>query len=108
MTVYGEVSASGDQLVLVAGGPGTDVLAAAKACKRLTPAFTKSDPPGALTAPLTWPLVVQLSSEFGADWAAGPRLQQWLVEQANRRTEQLTGVASFLTAPTRSPGPAAR
>lgn len=89
MTVFGEVSASGDQLVLVAGGPGTAVLAAAKACKRLTPAFTKSDPPGALVVPLTWPLIVQLSNEFGPDWTAGPRLQQWIAGQAEARTEHV-------------------
>jgi hypothetical protein len=58
----------------MAAGPDVEVAQAAKYLETLTPLFSKSDPPGALTAPLTWPLVVQLSATFGPAFVPGPQL----------------------------------
>jgi len=87
-TVHGELTSTRDQIILVAGGLGTpeDVALAAKRLQTLTPLFSKSDPPGALTVPATWPAVVQLSATFGDHWRPGPRLREWIAEETERRT----------------------
>ena len=58
---------------------------AANQLKSLTPLFSKSDPPGALTVPATWAAVVQLRATFGDRWAPGPGLLAWINEQAALR-----------------------
>ncbi|WP_345462620.1 DEAD/DEAH box helicase [Nocardioides marinquilinus] len=76
-------------LVLVAVGPAHEVAPAAKAVERLTPLFSKSDPPGALTTRATWSAVVQLQATFGQTpgvWRPGPALCAWITEQVNART----------------------
>lgn len=87
--ILGELSASGDTIVVLAGG-GTSaidgVAVAAKMLQTLTPLFSKSDPPGALTVPATWPAVVQLSATYGPYFHPGPRLQAWIAERAAERT----------------------
>lgn len=89
-TIHAELSAGGERIVLVAGGLDPySVADAARRLKTLTPLFSKSDPPGALVVPLTWPAVVQLSATFGPAWRPGPRLQQWVLEQSRQRTEPL-------------------
>lgn len=96
-TIFAELTSSGSQLVLVAGGVGhdvEDVAVAARQLKLLTPLFTKSDPPGALVAPATWPAVVQLSATFGDRWSPGPRLVDWIRERTAWRT---AGAAAPLT-----------
>lgn len=95
MLVVAELTADHRGIVLVAGGGPDEVLRAAKVLQTLTPLFTKSDPPGALTVPATWPAVVQLSQALGSGWAPRPRLQAWIAEQVTRRTsaETLIGYA---------------
>jgi SNF2 family DNA or RNA helicase len=87
-TIHGELAAGRQEIVLMAGGTVVeDVAMAAKRLQTLTPLFSRSDPPGALVVPATWPAVVQLATEFGADWRPGPRLTAWITDQVQRRTE---------------------
>lgn len=93
-TIHAELDAGHQQIVLMAGGLGDpeEVALAARRLKLLTPLFSKSDPPGALTVPATWAAVVQLVATFGADWHPGPALQAWVAEQATVRTQPHAGV----------------
>lgn len=96
--VYAEISSDAEHLVLMAAGAGDyEVAMAAKRLGTLTPLFKPSDPPGALTVPLTWAAVVQLQATFGdaqaampgASWHPGPRLCDWITAQVTARTEGL-------------------
>ncbi|MFT4081161.1 MAG: DEAD/DEAH box helicase [Nocardioides sp.] len=94
--IHGEIASGGDQLVLVAGGLDMDGVAeAARRLKALTPLFSKSKPPGALTAPLTWACVVQLAATFGDAWRPGPRLTGWIADQARLRTAPADGPLTY-------------
>ncbi|EFQ82730.1 helicase C-terminal domain protein [Aeromicrobium marinum DSM 15272] len=88
-TIHAELTAGGESIVLLAGGTAApaDMAAAARLLATLTPLFTKSNPPGALVVPATWPAVVQLSAAFGAAWVPGPRLQAWILDQAAARQQ---------------------
>lgn len=90
--IYAEVTVGGEDLVLVAGGPGApaDVARAAKQLEPLTAHFAKTDPPGGLQAPLTWPTVVQLSQTYGPNFIPGDRLRAWIAEESHRRTAPLS------------------
>jgi SNF2 family DNA or RNA helicase len=79
------------QVALMAVGPEFEVATAAKYLQTLTPLFSKSDPPGALTAPLTWPLVVQLSATFGPAFVPGQQLCRWIEEQVRLRQPVAAG-----------------
>lgn len=83
--VHAELTADGRQVVLLAVGPAEALAGAAKMLQTLTPLFSKSDPPGALTVPATWAALVQLSATFGPYWHPGPALQQWVAAEAARR-----------------------
>jgi len=86
-TIHGEISVDHRDIVLVAGGVDVhEVAAAAKRLQLLTPLMKKSDPPGAMVLPATWPAVVQLAHTFGPLWRPGPRLQAWITEQVTTRT----------------------
>jgi SNF2 family DNA or RNA helicase len=79
------------KLILMAVGESAhDLAAAAQRLQTLTPAFAKSDPPGALLAPLTWPLVVQLEATFGGQLVKHPDVLGWIAEEAAARTSSLT------------------
>lgn len=94
-TIHAELTAGQESIVLLAGGLGDpeEVALAARQLKALTPLFSKSDPPGALVCPASWPAVVQLSATFGANWVPGPRLCAWVEAQIQTRT--LAGAASI-------------
>jgi SNF2 family DNA or RNA helicase len=87
-SIHAETTGDGEQIVLIAGGTGDphDVALAARKLQTLTPLFTKSDPPGALLCPLTWPAVVQLSATFGEQFVPGPKLGSWVLEQTRVRS----------------------
>jgi SNF2 family DNA or RNA helicase len=89
--IHGEISEDGTTLVLIAAGDDWALAAAAKALRHLTPLFSKSDPPGALTVPATWPAVVQLAHTFDGNghgtWVPGPRLRAWTEGEFRRRTQ---------------------
>lgn len=86
-TIHGEITVGGQEIILVAGGVDPYSIAeSARRLKALTPLFSKSDPPGALTVPATWPAVVQLQATFGPTWKPGPRLQTWINDQVRDRT----------------------
>ena len=86
-TIHAEIAADHQHIVLVAGGLSDpeEVAEAARRLKTLTPLFSKSDPPGALVVPATWPAVVQLAATFGDYWAPGPGLQAWIRDETARR-----------------------
>lgn len=84
-TLYGELTADGGHLVLVAGGHTADLEHVLKRLKTLTPKWSRTDPPGGLTAPLSWPLVVQLAADFGPDFVQGPKLSTWIGDELARR-----------------------
>lgn len=87
--IHAECSApspAGQRLVVLAGGPVHLVAGAARTLETLTPLFTKSDPPGALVAPLTWAAVVQLQAAFADAWRPGPALCEWIAAQVKART----------------------
>jgi SNF2 family DNA or RNA helicase len=83
--IHAELTTGGQQIVLLAAGADHDVAAAAKVLQTLTPLFGKSDPPGALLCPLTWPAVVQLSATFGSAFVPGPQLCAWIEDQVRLR-----------------------
>jgi SNF2 family DNA or RNA helicase len=88
VTIHAELTAGNESIILVAGGAADtpdDMALAARQLKALTPLFSKTNPPGALMAPATWPAVVQLSSTFGDSWRPGARLQAWISNQAAAR-----------------------
>jgi SNF2 family DNA or RNA helicase len=85
--IYAEASADRQTLILMAAGDDPHAIAtSAKRLELLTPLFSKSDPPGALTTPLTWATCVQLSAMFGRYWKPLPGLQAWIAEETARRT----------------------
>jgi hypothetical protein len=89
--IHGELTADGTRIVLVAGGPVEDIAFAAKQLGALTPLIKQSQPKGALILPATWPAVVQLSATYGDAWRPGPRLHQWILDQAAARTAAAGG-----------------
>lgn len=86
ISIHAEIDPDGQRLVLLAVGPVHLVAGAAKTVQTLTPLFTKSDPPGALVAPLTWTAVVQLQAAFSDAWRPGPALCAWISAQVAART----------------------
>ena len=84
------LTADRQKLILMAGGESPEEMAlSAQRLQTLTPLFSKSDPPGALLAPLSWPLVVQLEAAFGGQLVKYPDLQAWIGEQVTARTAPL-------------------
>jgi SNF2 family DNA or RNA helicase len=86
VAVHAELTAAGDRIVLVAGGPLDDVAHVAKQLQQTTPAYKQSDPKGALLCPVSWPAVVQLAAVYGPAWRPGPRLQAWILDAADVRS----------------------
>lgn len=84
--MHGEISANGKDVVIMAAGPDYAVAAEAKKLALITPLVRKSDPPGALLMPLSWPGCVQIAFTFGQAWVPGPKLTQWLMAQVSMRT----------------------
>jgi hypothetical protein len=84
--VHGEISADGNDVVIMAAGPDYAVAKEAKKLALITPLVRKSDPPGALLMPLSWPGCVQIAFTFGRAWVPGPKLTQWLMSQVSMRT----------------------
>ena len=87
LTVYGDKVVGQDTMVLLADGPTEEIARAAAVVQTLTPHFSVSDPPGALTCPLTWPAVVQLAYAFGPAWQPQPGLLEWINAQAAVRMQ---------------------
>lgn len=87
--VFGEISSSGDSLVILATGDDYELDQAAGALRKLTPLLTRTRPPGALGAPLTWPVITQLAHTFNGgilgQWCPGPKLAAWIQEEFLRR-----------------------
>lgn len=86
VALHGELSANGEQIVLIGTGPDPAIAKMAGLLQLLTPLIKPSDPPGALVLPATWAAVVQISHLFGAAWRPGPRLLAWLTKEVSRRT----------------------
>lgn len=84
--LHAELTADGARIVLVATGSDAWVQRIAAWLQLTTPLYKRSDPPGALLVPVSWPVVVQLATVTGAMWKPGPRLAAWTTEQLMRRT----------------------
>jgi SNF2 family DNA or RNA helicase len=84
--LHAEIHADGDRVILFADGP--DIAAIAQGLELLTPLIKPTDPPGALQAPLCWPLVVQLAIQYPGVFFPGPRLQAWIAGQVSARMPQ--------------------
>lgn len=85
--IHGELTADGERIVLVAAGAPEDVAYAAKLLELVTPLVRKTKPAGALELPATWAAAVQLAATFGDAWISGPRLAEWIADQARARTK---------------------
>lgn len=94
-TIVGELTADETAIILIADGAVEDVAFAARQLQTLTPKVDKTDPPGALRLPATWPAVVQLATTYGAQWRPGPRLTSWISDMVGIRTESLPAELSF-------------
>lgn len=77
-----EVTADGASVVMVAAG---DAQLAAKHLTTLVPTLSPTKPRGGLTAPLTWPLIIQLAATLGPAYRPGERLLAWTREEFGRR-----------------------
>lgn len=88
--LYGDLTADGTHIVLVADGPATphDTAYVAQRLAMLTPLITKIDGVDALELPLSWPAIVQLGFEFGDAWRPAGRLLAWIQEEAGRRVDE--------------------
>lgn len=89
--VFGELTADGSRIVLMVSGDAHELKQAAAALRQMTPLFTPTQPPGALSVPLTWAAVTQLAHTFTASshlarWVPGPRLTDWIIAELSRRT----------------------
>lgn len=93
-TIHGELTAAGDRIVLIAGGPIDDVAYAAKQLAHLTPLIKPSEPRGALITARTWPTVVQLSATYRDRFRPGPRLQEWIRTEAATRSTRTCNALS--------------
>jgi len=102
--LHAEITADGQRVVLFPTGPNLPLIA--KGFSFLTPTITPTEPPDAVNAPLSWPLVVQLATQYPGVFMPGPRLQQWMAGQImarmapvdTTRPPELTGVADDGTA----------
>ncbi|GLW32256.1 DEAD/DEAH box helicase [Actinoplanes regularis] len=91
--LHGEMTADGKTIVLIGVGPDAAIAHMAAQIQFLTPLVKPSSPPGALTLPLTWAAVVQLSHLFGAAWRPGPRLTEWLIAETVLRAPSEGGLS---------------
>lgn len=97
-SVVAEIASGGGEVFLIAAGGDLEVARAAKYLEILTPKFSRSTPPGALTVPLSWGAIVQLSAamnQLGAAWCPGPRLSEWIREQQAMRLAAGTGALQY-------------
>jgi hypothetical protein len=83
--IYGEISADGKSIIIMAAGAIHAVASQAKKLGLITPLISKSNPPGASVVPLSWPAVVQMSFTFGAAWTPGPKLTKWCMDEVSKR-----------------------
>jgi SNF2 family DNA or RNA helicase len=85
--VFGELTADGQQIVVVVSGDAWSQDKALDELAELT-AKVKPTPDGlAFTVALNWPTYIQLSCTFGKYWTAGNRLQTWFFGELARRTQ---------------------
>lgn len=94
-TVHGELSADEQTLVVMAHGPPALLGELAVGLRAITPQVTRSNPPGALLVPASWPAALQLADAYGGHWAPGPRLRAWLHTQVIARTTPPPGALHY-------------
>lgn len=87
-TIYGELTADADRIILLADGLDHEIAEAARALQTLTPLLRPTQPAGAMQLPASWPAVVQLSATYGAAWQPGPALTAWITQQVGQRSGQ--------------------
>lgn len=96
--VFGEIAEDGERLIVALGPAGNDwaVSDMATMLANLTPAFSPVEgQPDAMSCPLSWAAVTQLShsftgnSQFGPGsltWTPGPQLCNWIIAETVRRS----------------------
>lgn len=82
-SLHAELTADGTRVILYPVGPNVPVIA--KGFELLTPAVKTTTPPEAVEALLSWPLVVQLATQYRGVFNPGPRLQAWMAGQLMTR-----------------------
>jgi SNF2 family DNA or RNA helicase len=94
--LYGELTADGNRIALVAEGSDWGLQTLGGALRQLTPLLEAATDPdgrrnGGLYAPATWATIVQLGFTFsstpGFAWVPGPRLTDWTIAETIWRTE---------------------
>lgn len=108
--IYGEITADGKGIVLIATGDDYEIDRAAKALRRMTPLLKKTDPPsGTLTAPATWATVTQLAYTFNGEslgqWMPQARLREWITAEFLRRHADVLAGTAELAPPGLTPRP---
>lgn len=87
--VFGEIARDGEHLIVMVSGDDHELKQVAAALRKMTPLFEATDPPGALSGPLTWATVCQLGHTFAGTllgkWMPGPRLTEWITAEFLRR-----------------------
>lgn len=93
--IYGEATSDMRSIILLAesdqrmtADADAEIGQAAALLQLMTPLIKPTEPAGALTLPLSWPAVVQLSASYGQAWRPGPVLAEWIAAQIEARTEQ--------------------
>lgn len=105
----GEIDASGRDIRLWVEGGDWQMQEVAAVLRKLTalPKKTKDDS-GAVTVPLTWAMVTQLSKlmeEHGYIWKPGPYLLAWIKEEFERRFTEYGDLVFDLSTLSRQPMP---
>ena len=89
--LFGELTADGSRIILVAQGDDYSLNAIGARLKHLTPLVSNAGG-GAVTVPCSWAAVTQISHSFtgngdaSARWVPLPRLREWIIAEVTWRT----------------------
>lgn len=97
-TIYGELTADENHIVIMFIGPDEDLEMAGGLLNTIVPHFSviKDEDgvkvPNVLQVPTNWPAIVQLAGTFGASWQTGPALTEWIGRELTRRMNVAGGL----------------
>lgn len=105
--VFGELSADGTDIILIAQGDDWQLDQIAARLHRMTanvkPVLEHGRDTDAMTVPATWASVVQLGYSFngfpGFAWLPQPRLNEWIIAETIRRTAPVPPLPENLIPP---------
>lgn len=91
-TLHGELTADGQDIILIAEAGDYGLKQIVARLRRLTPEIAAVAGEQALRIPATWAAVVQLGFTFnglpGFSWEPQPRLNEWAIAETIRRTSE--------------------